>query len=171
MSVLAAVDGEQAPDDVVRVAADIATQYGDELVVAHVMLPETYEERNSGRNATEFGLTTAGKTGYGPVGSGSPYSVDEAQRDAKGVARDVTEETLDDVPETVTHVGRVGEPVTEVLDLAEEHQPRYLVIGGRRRTPVGKAVFGSSTQSFLLNASLPVVTVLPGEDRNPNRDA
>ena len=163
MSVLAAVDGEQIPDRTVSVAADLATQYDEELVVVHVMLSETYEERNKAGKTAKLGLKPTGGAGYGEAGTGGSYSIDQGQRDAKGVARDVTEETLDGATDPVSYVGRVGEPVTEVLDVAEEYDPRYLVIGGRRRTPVGKAVFGSCTQSFLLNASMPVVTVLSEE--------
>lgn len=57
----------------------------------------------------------------------------------------------------------MGEPIGEVLDVADVFDPRFLVIGGRKRRPVGKAVFGSATQSFLLNASVLVVTEMSEE--------
>lgn len=168
MSIVAAVDGEQIPDNVVEVGADLASQYGEELVVAHVMPQDVYEGRRDGeRKSTDFALPASG-TGYqrdrdASGGSEQSYSIDRAQRDASGVARDVTVQTLDGTPDDVTYVGRVGEPVSEVLDVATDRDSTYLVIGGRKRTPVGKAVFGSATQSFLLNASTPVVTVMAEE--------
>jgi nucleotide-binding universal stress UspA family protein len=159
MAVVAAVDGEQIPDRVAAVGADLATQYGEELVVVHVMPQDAYESRADTDQTSGVGYLTGTGTNYGST-SETSYSIDEARRDAAGVARDVLEQTVDDLPESVSYVGRVGEAVGEVLEVADEHDPSYLVIGGRKRTPVGKAVFGSATQSFLLNATAPVVTVM-----------
>lgn len=58
-------------------------------------------------------------------------------------------------------VGRVAEEkTTTILQYIEEVDARYLVIGGRKRTPAGKAIFGSTTQSILLEAERPVLTIL-----------
>ncbi len=46
-------------------------------------------------------------------------------------------------------VGRVGTPGKKVVEYAEEVDARYLVVGGGARSPVGKALFGSETQSIL----------------------
>lgn len=51
----------------------------------------------------------------------------------------------------------MGDPVGEVLDEADRREARCLVIGGRKRTPIGKSVFGSTTQSLVLNTDRPVV--------------
>jgi nucleotide-binding universal stress UspA family protein len=59
-------------------------------------------------------------------------------------------------------IGRVGKPATGILSVADEHDAQYLVIGGRKRSPVGKTIFGSTTQSVLLNADCPVITVPQG---------
>ena len=67
--------------------------------------------------------------------------------------------TLDDPEDTILK-GRVGEPVEEILAEADRRGAQYLVIGGRKRSPTGKALFGSKTQSILLTADLPVVTVM-----------
>lgn len=158
MTIVAAVDGEQIPDSVAEVGADMASQYGEELVVVHVMAQETYEARADDGSSADFSFASG--TEYGRSGGETSYSIDQAQRDARGVARDVTEQSVDTLPEAVTYVGRVGEAVEEVLGIAEERDPTFLVVGGRKRTPVGKAVFGSATQSFLLNVDVPVVTVM-----------
>lgn len=58
-------------------------------------------------------------------------------------------------------VGLLDERVSgTIADYAEKHDARYLVVGGRKRSPTGKAIFGSTTQSILLNATCPVLTVM-----------
>lgn len=52
-----------------------------------------------------------------------------------------------------------GEDVAEaVLDLVDE-STELLVIGARRRSPVGKLFLGSVTQSIILHADVPVLVV------------
>ena len=46
-----------------------------------------------------------------------------------------------------------------VLDEIAAHGATRLVIGIKRRTPVGKAILGSMSQTLLLNAPVPVVAV------------
>ena len=56
---------------------------------------------------------------------------------------------------------RTDDLAGEVVDLATELDASLIVIGLRRRSPVGKALFGSTAQNILLNASVPVLTVRP----------
>jgi nucleotide-binding universal stress UspA family protein len=49
----------------------------------------------------------------------------------------------------------------EVLTVAEHESPRILVVGIRRRTPLGKLVMGSVAQRLILDAHCPVVAVKP----------
>ena len=51
-----------------------------------------------------------------------------------------------------------------VLRAAEEHDADLIVVGMRRRSPVGKAVLGSSSQDILLQADCPVLGVKLPED-------
>lgn len=95
----------------------------------------------------------------------------------------VFDETSDDVPDehrrfnTATRVGAVrraserleeagvdvnvleesGDPVDRILETAEERAVESIVVGGRKRSAVGKAVFGSVAQDVLRGTSLPVV--------------
>lgn len=59
-------------------------------------------------------------------------------------------------------VGRVGDVATEIVDYARERDAEFIVIGGRKRSPVGKALLGSVSQSVVLEAERPVVTVPKG---------
>lgn len=52
----------------------------------------------------------------------------------------------------------------ELIAVAEEREAEMIVIGLRRRTPVGKLILGSSSQRILLDASCPVLAVKAGAD-------
>jgi nucleotide-binding universal stress UspA family protein len=54
-----------------------------------------------------------------------------------------------------------GDVAGEVLAEAEAEDPRILVVGIRRRTPLGKLVMGSVAQRLILEAHCPVVAVKP----------
>jgi nucleotide-binding universal stress UspA family protein len=47
----------------------------------------------------------------------------------------------------------------DLVQLADEHKVDEIIIGVRRRSKVGKLIFGSTAQYVVLNASCPVVTV------------
>ncbi|WP_144901067.1 universal stress protein [Halobellus captivus] len=169
MAVLAATDGTIVPDRVVETGAELAEQFGEELLVLHVIPRDVFESqrKSSVESTSDLALTFAPEITYRelgdqtgePGGSDERYSLEAAQRDAAGVAADVTEETVGDL-EKVSYLGRIGDVTEEILAVANAENPRYLVVGGRKRTPVGKAIFGSVTQSVLLESDLPVVTVL-----------
>lgn len=52
-----------------------------------------------------------------------------------------------------------GNVADTVLGLAKEAGAVLLVIGARRRSPVGKLLLGSVTQTILLDADVPVMVV------------
>ena len=51
------------------------------------------------------------------------------------------------------------EPGEDLIRLAEEQQVDEIIMGVRRRSKVGKLVFGSTAQYVILNAPCPVVTI------------
>jgi nucleotide-binding universal stress UspA family protein len=64
-----------------------------------------------------------------------------------------------DVEHDLRHLVRGKDPVSDVLETAEEISADLIVIGIRRRSPVGKLVLGSNSQSILLEATIPVLAV------------
>jgi nucleotide-binding universal stress UspA family protein len=56
------------------------------------------------------------------------------------------------------NVGRM-DPAEEIVAAAERLDARLVVIGLRRRTPVGKLLMGSTAQRVLLQAPCPVLAV------------
>lgn len=64
---------------------------------------------------------------------------------------------------TVEVVGEVADdPGPVLLGVAERVGADRVVVGGRKRTPAGKAIFGSTSQYVLLNAPCPVTYVREG---------
>jgi nucleotide-binding universal stress UspA family protein len=57
---------------------------------------------------------------------------------------------------------RGREASDEVVDAAKEVGASLIVIGLRRRTPVGKLILGSNAQRILLDAECPVLAVKAG---------
>ena len=51
------------------------------------------------------------------------------------------------------------EPAEDLIAVAEEVSADMIVIGLRRRSPVGKLILGSNAQRILLDASCPVLAV------------
>lgn len=55
--------------------------------------------------------------------------------------------------------GSVGDRGETIVDLAEETGADRVIVGGRRRSPTGKAVFGSTAQAVMLSSPCPVTFV------------
>lgn len=69
---------------------------------------------------------------------------------------------LEDVGLVVEMRREHGDPGTAILEVAEEIGADRIVMAGQKRSPVGKVLFGSVTQSVLLDSDVPV-TVLAEE--------
>lgn len=50
-----------------------------------------------------------------------------------------------------------GDPTQAILSQADNHDPQEIVLGGRKRSPAGKVLFGSVTMSVLRETEIPVV--------------
>jgi nucleotide-binding universal stress UspA family protein len=55
--------------------------------------------------------------------------------------------------------GTIGDPENEVVRIAEDIHADLLFIGGKGRSPTGKAVFGDAAQQILLNSPCPVTYI------------
>ncbi|MUW13799.1 universal stress protein [Halorubrum sp. CBA1125] len=146
MTILAAIDENERSKQTIEVAYDLATTYDDTMVALHVVPQEDYKEhRDSVRNIPEF----------------SDFSLGQEMESAANFAEKFVSQTIDDLDRSrVRFVGRVGNVTDEILSIADDIEPRFLVISGQRRSPTGKAVFGNTAQQILLNADCPVVSRL-----------
>jgi len=69
--------------------------------------------------------------------------------------------TLDEsgVPYDIRQLVRGFEPAEDLISIADANKAELIVIGLRRRTPVGKLILGSNAQRILLDAHCPVMAV------------
>ena len=81
---------------------------------------------------------------------------------ADAVAKALNDVDLGHVPWDL-HLAAGGLQIPDVADAilkeVETLQPDLLVIGARRRSPVGKALLGSVAQSLILDSPVPVLVV------------
>jgi len=69
---------------------------------------------------------------------------------------------------TVKPMARSGDPATEILAAATDIGADMVLLGGRKRSPLGSALFGSVSQEVMLDADRPVVvTGERAEDERP----
>jgi len=69
----------------------------------------------------------------------------------------------EDVSYEVRTVAPGQDATDELLRIAEDESADLLVIGLRRRSPVGKLILGANAQRILLDAACPVLAVKPPE--------
>lgn len=81
---------------------------------------------------------------------------DNAERKLGAVCAELRDEGLPIEPRLLVRGMSAGE---DLVRFAEERQVDEIIIGIRRRSKVGKMVFGSTAQSVILRAPCPVVTV------------
>ncbi|MDN5790647.1 MAG: universal stress protein [Micrococcales bacterium] len=90
---------------------------------------------------------------------GRDFDADEAMRFEAELRR--VEEVLDErgIEHEVRQLVRGNDPADDLIAVAAEVSADFIVIGLRRRSPVGKLFLGSNAQRILLDASCPVLAV------------
>jgi nucleotide-binding universal stress UspA family protein len=65
---------------------------------------------------------------------------------------------------TINSIPDAQDPADELIRTADRTGAEFIVIGLRRRSPVGKLLLGSNAQRVLLDASCPVLAVKAAPD-------
>lgn len=139
MTIVAAVDRSDRASAVVREAAELGESFDEPVEVVHVLTRDEF---------VSLERTNVSQTG-------ETIPIDDVIEIAKTIAGDAIAEANVEA----TAVGLMGDPADRIVDYAHEQGARYIVVAGRKRSPVGKAVFGSVVQSVLLSAECPVVSL------------
>jgi nucleotide-binding universal stress UspA family protein len=129
--------------DVVTTAAEIESGNDVEAVVVHV-----FEEGEVESTRSNLDLP-----------AGETATLDELATRKSGVL--VTMELLEEerIDARVNGVRAENKPGSPIITIAEQEDADRIYLYSRKRSPAGKAVFGSRVQRVLLNASCPVVVV------------
>jgi nucleotide-binding universal stress UspA family protein len=90
---------------------------------------------------------------------GRDYAADEASRFETELTKIQSELDGEGIEHEVRQLVRGNEPAEDLIAVAAEEDADFIVIGLRRRTPVGKLILGSNAQRILLDASCPVLAV------------
>lgn len=137
-----------------RLAAEaiaVAEPADAEVVIAHVFDEEEYD-------------TIRAQLGVSPDSEGStPNAVAQRHTTARDIAAELSAAGVG-----YTIRGAVGDRADQIVSLAETVVADRVIVGGRRRSPTGKAVFGSVAQKVILSAPCPV-TFVRGESTESER--
>jgi nucleotide-binding universal stress UspA family protein len=90
---------------------------------------------------------------------GSSLSAVDAARSAEELEALATQLAAEGLDHEVRQLVRGLEPAEDLIAVAEEVSADVIVIGLRRRSPVGKLILGSNAQRILLDAPCPVLAV------------
>ena len=71
-------------------------------------------------------------------------------------------EILREAGVNITVDAEVGSPTKMITEYVHEHDVDHVFIGGRRRSPAGKAILGSNSQDLLRELPVPVTVMMAG---------
>ncbi|UHQ98488.1 universal stress protein (plasmid) [Natrinema zhouii] len=129
-------------DEIIETFLEVAKPADATVVLAHIFMDEEYNQRLS---QLEFDTS---REAINPDQVAERYTVMQDLRptlDAAGLEYEIR--------------GAVGEQGPKIVDVATETDADRVIVAGRNRSPVGKAVFGSTAQGVLLSSPCPVTFV------------
>lgn len=128
-----------------------------------------YASRPEGRAAVRAGIAEGRRRGarlvvVSSVRGGASLDADEMREidlEVEGIHELLHDTGLE---HEVRQLVRGNDAATDLLSVAEEESAELIVIGLRRRSPVGKLIMGSVAQTVLLDANCPVLAVKAEEN-------
>lgn len=87
------------------------------------------------------------------------FDADEADRFEAELGRAIALLKGEGLGHEVRELVHGNEPAEDLIAVSEAEAAELIVIGLRRRSPVGKLILGSNAQRILLDASCPVLAV------------
>jgi nucleotide-binding universal stress UspA family protein len=95
---------------------------------------------------------------------GREFDSDDALESESSLEEVRTELAKHGVEHDVRQLVRGMDPAEDLVNVADELDADMIVIGLRRRSPVGKLILGSNAQRVLLDAPCPVLAVKAGTE-------
>lgn len=141
-TVLVAVGPDTQTTQLAEETINVAAGTGARVVLGHVFTEEEYE---SALDRLEFDTVA------------SEVDVDQVAR--RHVATHDIAGMLDEADVEYEIRGAIGDHADAIVSLAEAVEADRILVGGRGRSPAGKAVFGSTAQEVMLAAPCPVTFV------------
>ncbi|MDJ1434664.1 universal stress protein [Halostagnicola sp. A-GB9-2] len=141
-------DGDRI-DKLAAQAIDLAQPADATVILGHVLSQNTLEEERQQYNEA-----------IDQVGQDVRKEDITPERLAKDT--DPVRKAIDQLEATAVEFeirAGAGDKAEELSRIAEANNVDNLIIGGQKRSPAGKAMFGSTTQRLLLNAPCPVTYV------------
>ncbi len=127
------------------------------IVVGYVPKPEG--EAALRRASEEAQLRDARLVVVNSHRGGREYDRKDAARDESELDKIRSQLTGAGVEHEVRQLVRGMDPADDLIQVAKDVGADFIVIGLRRRTPVGKLILGSNAQRILLYAPCPVLAV------------
>lgn len=120
---------------------DIAGPTGAHVVLGHVFTQREYDE-------------VVDRLDFSAGDRPDPSAVAERHVETRTIAQSLDAADID-----YEIRGSVGDRGDAIVGLAEDVGADRVLVGGRRRSPAGKAVFGSTAQEVMLSSPCPVTFV------------
>jgi len=141
---------------------DVALARAHSQVDALESLPVDYDDVR----VTTLHVYESVDTPADEAGSAIIDEINESIADLRGIPESLTavEGRLDDLGIDHDRELHAGDPTEAILAVAADRDVDAVVLGMQKRSPVGKALFGSVSQAILLNADRPVIVGKPSDD-------
>jgi nucleotide-binding universal stress UspA family protein len=134
-------DDEARLEEMATLVCDIAGATGATVFLLHVFSQSAYEE----------GIREAG---YDPENPPPAHTLASRLESIDRLSLAFEESDIE-----YRIRGEIGDVADSLVSVAEETDTDMLFVGGRKRSPTGKAVFGSTSHRVLMNAPCPVTFV------------
>lgn len=149
-TVLLAVGGrdKERTDSLAETAIDLAGPADANVAVAHIFKEDEYESVRDQLDLEQVSGVT-------------PDTIAKRHVTVRFLTNSLSDAGIDHSAH-----GRVsgGDSIGDsIIDLSVEVDADLILVGGRTRSPTGKAIFGSTAQEVLLNANCPVTFVRSNE--------
>lgn len=176
ITILIAV-GQEDRERAKRMAETVRTVVGEResrVLVGHVLTESEYEQtaerlepapdaetKAMSAARPETSVAYAGTAGETSAPGEAELPTEEAVKQVIGqltVVRDLSE-TLRGAGFEPEVLGGVGDAAEGIVEMIDDHDADFVVIGGRDRSPTRQAMFGSVSQEILRSAGCPAISV------------